>query len=54
MLLATFMIPKCLGDAEQLKTEHEQFQVAIEVSSEWYSLISFHYELVVVNDFGLT
>ena len=31
MLTAGFSIPGCLGDAEQLKKEHEQFQTAIEV-----------------------
>lgn len=31
MLLANFTIPNCLVDAEILKKEHEQFQVAIEV-----------------------
>ena len=32
MLIAGFTIPGCLQEAEQLKKEHEQFQVAIEVS----------------------
>lgn len=32
MLSANFTIPNCLVDAEILKKEHEQFQVAIEVN----------------------
>lgn len=34
MLMASFTIPNSLQDSEQLKKEHEHFQVAIEVSPE--------------------
>lgn len=33
MLSASFTIPQSLQDAEDLRAEHEQFQVAIEVST---------------------
>jgi len=39
MLSANFTIPNCLGDAEVLKKEHEQFQVAIEVIKRHHYLI---------------
>lgn len=32
MLTASFMCPNNLVEAEQLKKEHEQFMIAIEVS----------------------
>lgn len=38
MLSANFTIPNCLVDAEILKKEHEQFQVAIEVIDIYFFL----------------
>ena len=41
MLIASFTIPGCLQEAEQLKKEHEQFQVAIEVRNNSSSNVVF-------------
>lgn len=34
MLSATFAIPTCLPEAEQSRSQHEQFQLAIEVGAD--------------------
>lgn len=39
MLMASFTVPSCIQEAEQLKKEHEQFQVAIEASVTTYCII---------------
>jgi len=43
MLSANFTIPNCLVDAEILKKEHEQFQVAIEVIIFYYKYYFDHF-----------
>ncbi len=44
MITTGLVCPNCLPDAEQLKKEHDQFQVAIEVGQKpWQPLCSRKY-----------